>query len=104
MAEMCPREETSQTYLHLRSNEHATKKVKRSIKEARGKGKRISSLSAPQEPRCVCVLVHCGKPGQPELVLLREQQADLQRHFYLEKKERLSFNPQLLDTHQSSCK
>lgn len=77
MAEMCLREKTLQTYLHLRSNERATKKVKRSINEARGKGKRISSLSAPQEPCCICVLVHSGKPGQSEPVLLREQQADL---------------------------
>lgn len=46
-------------YLHVRSHERATKKVKRSINEARGKGRRFSSLSAP-------LAFHPGKPGQPD--------------------------------------
>lgn len=71
MAEKCLREERFQMYLHMRSHEHATKKVKRSINKARGKGKRISCLSAPRES-CLhfSVPVHSGKRGQPERVPL----------------------------------
>lgn len=59
MAEKCLRVENFQMYLHVRSHERATKKVKRSINEARGKGRRFSSLSAPPA-------FHPGKPGQPD--------------------------------------
>jgi len=49
MAEKCLREENIQTYLHMRNHERATKKVRRSINKARGKGRRISSPTAPWE-------------------------------------------------------
>lgn len=59
MAEKCLREEKFQMYLHVRSHERATQKFKRSINEAGGKGRRVSSLSAP-------LAFHPGKPGQPD--------------------------------------
>lgn len=67
MAEKCLRE-NFQMYLHMRSCERPTKKVKRSgINKARGKGKRISCLSAPHKFRLhFNVPVHASKPGQPE--------------------------------------
>lgn len=71
MAEKCPREENFQMYLHMRSHERATKKVKESINKARGKGKRISCLAARGES-CLrfSVPVHSSNPGQPERALL----------------------------------
>lgn len=68
-AEKCLRE-NFHIYLHKRHREHATKEVKRSINKAKGKGKRISSLSAPWES-CLCfrTWVCSGKPRQPEKAL-----------------------------------
>ena len=63
MAEMCLREENFQMYLHMRSCERATRKVKRSINKARGKGKRIS-----------CLPERWFTPVNPERALLQERQ------------------------------
>lgn len=73
MAEKCLRE-NFHIYLHKRHREHAIKEVKKSTNKTRGKGKRISSLSAPWES-CLCfsASVRSGKPGWPERALLQQQ-------------------------------